>query len=77
MGASRNVTNTTSSTVTNTLSTNVTSTVSIKSDDKKAKYKTYSYIFAVLLVIILLFIITIIWCSYTKHGSKLKNISPC
>ena len=45
--------------------------VSIKSEDKKVRYKIDCYILhTVLLVIVLLLIITIICYHYAKHSSK-------
>ena len=53
---------------------NVPSNVSINSGDKKVRYKMDCYILdTVLFVIILLFTITIIYCHYAKHKSKLKK----
>ena len=71
----KSATNSASKNVTNTLSTNVTSIASQNSDDKKVRCKMDCYILhTFLLVNILLFIIAIICCHYTKHRSKQKNI---
>ena len=60
------------------LSTNVANTISTNrsanSEGKNFRYKSVSYIFhTILLVIILLMIITIICYHYAKHRSKLKK----
>ena len=58
--------------MTNTIAT---STVSTNSGGKKVRYKIGCYIqHTVLFVIILLLTIAIIFCHYTKHGSKQKGI---
>ena len=62
----------------NTIATNATSVVSINCHRKKLRYKIdCCNLHTVLLVIILLLIITIIWCHYAKHKPKLKNIFLC
>ena len=46
-------------------------------DDKKVRHKMDCCILhTVLLVVILLFIVAIIYCYYTNHGSKHKNTGP-
>ena len=54
--------------MTNTITTNM----SINCHSKKVRYKIDCYILKT--VIILLFIITIIYCHYAKHRSKQKGI---
>ena len=50
---------------------NATNTASINFDDNKIRYKMDCCTFpTVLLVVVLLFIVTIIWCHYTKHRFK-------